>query len=331
MLPARSELVRTLAAVVRERYPRATSAILVGSYAFGRPYVDDLDVSVFDPKIDADGEVNEQFEGAGLRIDVAHRNPAWLSPARAHEGEALFRMRELRKVIAGIVLFDDRRELEEAIPFWRAFEVPIELVEPFFRRVAAIDLRAAPRAERRLAFDLGLETMLLGWLHSEMRFRFSKPKWLLWDIEQLGSTPLAMLVRAVTSELARHLDVSWAISELSRYVPRGSAGESCRKSLHDARCLVAHGESEAAVWPLRMAARDLAAMLARELGVPYKDLRSVAALLDALAPIERRFHDVLLAALAPFRDVPSEWVDLFELARRDYATCIERRRPRVAA
>jgi hypothetical protein len=92
-----------------------------------------------------------------------------MSPVRAAEGDVLFMIPELRKVTAGIVLSDDGGLLEETIPFWRDFDIPLPLVQPFYDRVAVLDLRALGASSRRLTLDYGVENMVLGWLHSEHR------------------------------------------------------------------------------------------------------------------------------------------------------------------
>jgi hypothetical protein len=321
------QLVRRISATLRERYPRSTSALVVGSYAHRRPFIDDIDVSLFDPSVEVNAEINDRLDDAGRIIDVAVRNPAWLTPARGAEGETLLRIRELRKVVSGIVLFDDCREVGEAIRFWRDYRIPLPRVLPFLQQIVPLDLAGLPAGEQRLAFDFGLENLLFGWLHLDMGLRFSKPKWLWWDVPQIRSAALQTLFGDVTCEAALHVDVPGAILELRPFAEREGSESGCARSLRDADFLRARGETEATVWPLRAAARDVARTAAATVEVPYRDLRSVGAAVRALARSQPRLAATLASILDPDRPLPRSWVELFEDARADFAEHIEQRRP----
>src|SRR5262245_46750913 len=132
--PANGSLHAELAQELRSRYPQCTSALVVGSYAFGRPFIDDIDLTVFDESISSGQEVMDTFHAAGFQIDVALRNPAWMEPVRAELDDVLYLLREMRKVICGIVLFDDSGLLQRTIPWWRNFEIPLRLIMPFYDR-----------------------------------------------------------------------------------------------------------------------------------------------------------------------------------------------------
>jgi len=320
-----------LGAQLRSRYPRCTSALIVGSYAFQRPFVDDIDVAAFDESLPPDGEAVGRMEIAGWSIDVALRNPAWMDPGRAERENVLFLLREMRKVVAGIQLFDDTGLLARTVPWWRDLDIPLRLIAPFHDRARRIDLRAQRGEARRLSLYYGIENMVIGWLHAEMRFRFSKPKWLLWDLAQLGSAPFEALLRALSAELCEGADIRELIAQHSAILPADGPGGPeheiafCRKMLKDAVYMVDRGESPAAVWPLRMCSFHLALWTAGKMKLPYSDVRSIGPLLSALDSADPTKRAVLSAALLVDRPVPGEFIDLFEAARDDFGRFLERK------
>src|SRR5690606_16150585 len=193
---------------------------------------------------------------------------------------------------------DDTGFLGRVIEWWKTFEIPIHLIAPFYDRVNEIDLLATDGRSRRMAFHYAIENMVLGWMHTELRYRFSKPKWLLWDVPQLGSKALETLLCSISAEvcesaapgeLISRLDAALparpetaALAEMAFARPMLDDVDFSRKMLGDAAFLVERGEDLAAVWPMRMAAFHVARWHAAQLGVPYRDMRSIDALLAEL-------------------------------------------------
>jgi hypothetical protein len=317
---------------LRALRPRATTALIVGSYAFRRPFIDDIDVAIFDDSIPPGEDHADAIHARGWTIDVALRNPAWMDPGRADRENVLYLLREMRKILAGVVLFDDAGLLEKTVPWWRRFEIPLEVVAPFYDRASRLDFGAIDPSARRLSLYYGVENLIIGWLHAEMRFRFSKPKWLLWDLAQLESAPFEELIRSMSAELCDAVDVRAAIEQLDACAPATVEEASrrvlglCKKMLGDAKYMAERGEPHAAVWPLRMASFQLAMLKAPQLGLPYADIRAIGPVLAELGAVDPALHAALSAALLPDRPVPPRLLELFVAARGDFGRCLERRR-----
>jgi hypothetical protein len=325
----RVELTRTL----RSQHPQCTSAAIVGSYACGRPFVDDIDIAAFDPSVPLGQEHRIRFEQGEWKIDMAVRNPGWMDPALAQQGDLLFRLRELRKLVAGLVLFDDTGALCEAMSWWREFQIPLHWVTPFYERVSRLDLEATIPAGRRPALYYGVENLVLGWTHADMRYQYSKPKWLMWDIALLGSEPCEELLRSLSAELCEAAEPGELCERVEAVLPARSADESpdldfCRIMLRDTRFLAARGERLAAVCPLRVAGYQLAKWAAGLVRVDYRDIRSIGPLLPDLARSEPAISSALSAVLLLSKPVPDDFLSLFAAARRDFGRCLEERRAR---
>jgi hypothetical protein len=320
------ELHAELTAELRARYPQCISAAIVGSYAFGRPFVDDIDVAVFDESVPLGHEGQDRFQLGAWKIDVAIRNPAWLDPSVTLRGDMLFLLRELRKVVAAIVLFDDTGLLQQAIPCWSSFKIPLHLITPFYDRVSRLDLGSLAPRSQRLSLYYGIENMVLGWTHADMRYRYSKPKWLLWDLEQLGSEPFETLLRSISTELCEAADPGELVQRVRAVVPTHADIAFCKAMLHDTKFLVDRGERLAAVWPLRMSGYQLAKWKAGKMRGAYRDVRSIDPLLTELSRSDPALHDALSAVLLSEQPVPGRFIELFDAAYRDFGRCLERRR-----
>jgi hypothetical protein len=321
-----------LAGKIRALRPRATAALIVGSYAFRRPFIDDIDVALFDDSIPPGEDRSDTIHARGWTIDAALRNPVWMDPGRAERENVLYLLREMRKIIAGVVLFDDEGLLEKTVPWWRRFQIPLDIVTPFYNRASRLDFETIDPSARRLSLYYGVENLIIGWLHAEMRFRFSKPKWLLWDLAQLESAPFEELIRSMSAELCDASDVRASIEQLGACFPE-TVDEAfyrvlglCKKMLGDARYMAERGELHAAVWPLRMAAFQLAMLKAPQLGLSYADVRSIGAVLAKLEATEPALHEALSAVILPDRPVPPRLPELFVASRGDFGRCLERRR-----
>lgn len=323
-----------LAKLVRANYPDCSAAIIVGSYALDRPFVADIDINAFGESFPLEDKDTVRLHFEGWKLDIAARHPLWLDPTSIEErGKLLFMLRELRKLVAGIVLFDDAGSLAEAIAYWKDFQIPISIAQPFYERIEQLDLRALEPTARRSALYYGIQNMVFGWTSADMNFRYSKPKWLLWDVKCLGSQAFEDLLRGISQELCDAASPAELAARLETVLSIEKAAEVAlgptrlyRLMLRDAKFLTEHDEHLAAVWPLRMGAYELAKWKAQHLDVPYEGIRSVPALLAELERADPEFHDILSTITQATRPVPSSAIELFETARGEFRECLARKR-----
>lgn len=309
--------IAQLAAAVRHATPRADAALLVGSAVRPRGVpANDLDVLVFGADEREAIVIAAHFDGR--RLEIVLSSLERLCAPLAQGPEALSQLRHIRKFLDGVVIFDDRRKIAGSRAELHARRVP----RAALRAPIAAAMRPAEQTSDvmrdRLAFLHRVENMVFAWLHLDLRTPYSKPKWIWFDVM---STPelegLRPLMRIMSEEARDRCDPeAWASHEEAALPGVDPI------HLEDARALARDGHVEAAVWPLRMAAYQIASAWARKHGLGYRDLRDIA---DVVPAVENRHPELarlLVGTLLLNRRLPPALDAVWDVARGRFAYAV---------
>jgi hypothetical protein len=320
--------VAALSASIREGVPSCASAILVGSAAVGRGgCVADLDVTGLDASVPIGEDRSHAFSHGRWPVHCVLYHPSHFLAVTEHPDLLFLFFREVRKLLEGIPLFDDDGSLGRTLAHLRAVRAPLAPLAPLVRAVGRYRVRSAERPAGRLGFFRAVETLAYAWMHLDIRYRYTKPKWLMADAALVESDALSALLGAVSDELvAAHplRELAGALAPAVMAAP-GKIGSLAGDQLRDARSLLEKERCAEAVWPLRMATYMLAQSLAASHGVRYRDVRSVAAVIRRVADADPATARSMRAALLLGTPVAPGVRELWVAARREFLAAWKRR------
>lgn len=275
--------------VVRSQRPDCTGAVLVGSAVTRSARgVADIDITAFDPTVQPGADRSTNFLHHDLPVHVVAYNVSHFLVVAESELLTFAYIREIKKLLRGIVLFDDAEVVARSLQRIRGCSVAPRLLAPL---VAAADPSQMPPetvAESRLSFYRAVDSMAFAWLHLRPEYSYSKPKWLQEDAKAVHSPALEGLLHAVSGELEQRHDIGQLVERVASALPRGNNGawQQCLNHLADARALVKAGCRGPAVFPLRMAVYQACELWAASVGLRYADLRDIARLLPGLDDVQ---------------------------------------------
>jgi hypothetical protein len=230
-------------------------------------------------------------------------------------------LREVRKLLEGEVLFDIDGTLARTLERLREVQVPRRHLQPLAARVMEYHSEPGEDGPARLSFYHALETLAYVWMHLDLRYRYTKPKWLIDDARRVESRSLVGLLEEVSQELTEVHDVNRLVGELAGHLSRAGEGRMqkfSRDQLGDAKSLLAGGRYEEAVWPLRMAVYMLAQLWAEAHDVSYLDLRSIAPILEAMERADAALAASLKDVLLYEKPLPPSLASRLEEARAEF-------------
>ncbi|MER9593955.1 hypothetical protein [Mesorhizobium sp. M0244] len=237
--------------------PGLRSAVMVGSAVnsdFG--VVGDIDVSAnaFSVAIGEERRYLGSFSGRPL--DIVCRHPDYFTAVLANDMLIFYHLRELRKIVDGVVLLDTDRQIEKLLDDLKRINVPLQFVRPLIDSVAFSTVSQS-RLEDRISYCLAFDNLIVAWLHLDARYRFRKHKWLVEDTRRVKSDPLNDLVNSVTSELMDVSSVSPLIEDFDLALADCGAYKDipqAQASVKDARTLLKGRRIPDAIFPARYAA-----------------------------------------------------------------------------
>ena len=304
--------------------PDCVAAALVGSAAVRNiERAADLDITCFDWNVPVGSERHAKFELGGMPVHAVAYHPNYFLIVSTHNDLILPSLREIRKLLEGKILFDDEGVLETVLASLKSISIPRETLKPFVAAVQSFKLDSLPAAEARLFFYYAVENLAFGWMNADLKYRYSKPKWLLEDAALIPSKSLFLLLRAISEELITNAPLPELIQQLRLMLDRDeNAGMPSGVPFHlkDAETLVHQGLALEAVWPLRMSAYQYGQFQATQLGIAYRDLRSITTVMSEIRlsqPHLFSFFETLLLTNSP---VSETLLELFEQAATDFLT-----------
>jgi hypothetical protein len=279
-----------LSTSVREHIPSCSSAILVGSAVSGRGgCVADLDVTGLDDTVLAGHDRACEYEHAGWPVHVVLYHSAHFLAIVNHDQLLFLFLREVRKLLDGIVLFDEDGALGQTLDSLRALRIPYGCLEPLVALVRERRLPKRGTVRQRLHFYRAVEALSYAWMHFEMSYRYTKPKWLLEDAKRVVAEYLMDLLGGISWELIGSHRIGSLAEKLREHLSVLADGRMKTFSLgqlRDAESLIAADRSVEAVWPLRMATYMLTQAWAEQRGILYVDLCSIEAILPPMALVD---------------------------------------------
>jgi hypothetical protein len=305
----------SLAAAVRAAAPSCTAAMLVGSAVAGRGgSVADLDVTGLDAGVPPGEDRAYQFTWSRWPVHLICYHPLhFVAVARTAELLFVF-VREIRKLQDGVALFDDRGDLESTLQQLTSLTVPHHLLEPLVYNAVNFRIADTSLGRERLGLYHAVENLTYAWMHFDMRYRYSKPKWLIDDARLIPACRLLPLLEGISVELTNAHSLGRLAADMRLHAANFDDGKAialARDNIGDAEMLLKDGREIDAVWPLRMSAYMLAQCWSERFDLPYADLRSLASVrfrLRALRhPLAEVFSDLLLLDVPVGRDLVDHW------------------------
>ncbi|GII90135.1 hypothetical protein [Sinosporangium siamense] len=306
---------------LRSRLPDCTGAVLVGSaLTRSSDCVADIDITAFDRTVALGHDRHSSFEYHGLPVHVVAYSEWHFQAVACNDLLTLAYIREIRKILRGVVLFDDTGSVETSLRRLRGCGVAAHLLQPLAAIAATGAALPEDPAESRLAFYRAVESMTFAWLHLRLEYSYSKPKWLLEDVRTTRSASLEQLLYTLASELPESHDVGELVETAFRELPRGE-GESTTQLLNnltDARSLVSADRLHEAVFPLRMAVYQASELWAHHLSMKYADLRDITCLLPGLAEARPALGKIIDDTLLLRKPLPLTLRDLWQQAYSEF-------------
>lgn len=289
--------------------------------------VADLDVTGLDSTVPPGEDKSHEFDTQYLPAHVVLYHPNHFLAVAGDPDLVFLFLRETRKLLEGVVLFDLHGHLARTLEVLRDIPMPLSRVRPLVQAARAIRPPPNNATLDRLSLYYAVENLTFAWMHFDLRYRYTKPKWLLADARLVEADHLLPLLEALSRELVEAGLLPEIVDALEPHVTnRGgsSSGFFAKNNLKDAKVLLTAGRSEEAVWPLRMAAYMISQAWAEECGLPYHDLRS---LVKVLAPMRASDPDLPLLiekALLLDRPLPFEILLLWELCSSEFEIAWQR-------
>lgn len=84
-------------------------------------------------------------------------------------------LREIRKLLEGMELFDHDGGLERTVEAMRNTRIPYDLLRPFLETVRQYEPIRDNPTRQRLGFYHAVENLTFGWMHFDLNYRYTKP------------------------------------------------------------------------------------------------------------------------------------------------------------
>jgi hypothetical protein len=311
-----------LTALVRSRLPSCSSAVLVGSAVINRGgCVGDIDITGLDHSVAIGEDRSDASVYGELPLHIVVYNPLHFLIIRSHADLVFLFLREIRKLLEGIVLFDDDGTLKQTLDSFRTVRIPYDRLQPLVNAVSVYRPDGDAIPQNRLAFYHAVENLSFAWMHFDMKYRYTKPKWLIDDAKLVSSTNLLELLRTISSELTAQSDVSVCVRELRLRAPSSTetrASRLCVNNLDDAESLIRKGRVIEAVWPLRMSCYLLAEFWAECRELPYQDLRSIESLFKEMISADHSLAILLEELLLLDKPLNAHMLSLWQSTQTEF-------------
>lgn len=284
-----------LQALVRSRLPTCSAAVVVGSAVVSRgTSVGDIDITGFDQSVPIGEDQSDISTFGDLPLHIVTYNPLQFQIITSDPDLTFLFLREIRKLLNGIVLFDDDGVLTQTLESFRTLKIPYDRLRPLVHTVSLYRPGTGGPAHERLAFYHAVENLTFAWMHFDLSYRYTKPKWLI-DDAKLISKELVDLLESIGKELTNSGGLAEFVTQLRSYASDASEtllGHLCLNNLGDAQSLLRAGRDVEAVWPLRMSCYQFAELWAAQHELNYQDLRATESVCEHM-----RSSDELLGQL----------------------------------
>ena len=128
--------VQPLRSAVLAAVPSCTAAVLVGSSATRElSLVRDIDVTAFSPDLSIDAEQRVSTVFMERPLDIVLHHPAYFRTICSDDKLLFLNLRELRKLIDGLVFFGPNGQLNSTLAHIGTKPIPIELLRPILSKL----------------------------------------------------------------------------------------------------------------------------------------------------------------------------------------------------
>lgn len=243
--------------IVRERFPRSVAVFGCGS-VIERPgrAVSDIDLVVLAPAGDPVW-VEDAYLGHrhGIRVDAALYDPNYFRAVARNRTLFFYGLRDVRKLLRGRVLFDPEGVGSSIVSLLRTVEVDPALVRPIVAKSAQLWSVGTKQQVFTADAARAIELLVLATMHARREMRYSKHKYLLEDVMNIGGA----LSELIVSLAELNADEVETFAEILKHKDKDILDDNSlfggiENVVRDAQVLIGQGHLLSAVFPLRYVA-----------------------------------------------------------------------------